>query len=436
VTSQSPDGSKAGKEETDPYLAAWEAMSHMVMEQGASWSGREKNCSFLNLGNGQFANVSGSTDADFPDDARAVALMDWDNDGALDLVLKNRTAPRLRLMRNQAGAGQSWLGLKLTGTGMSNRDAIGAKVQVTTASGRKLHRSLYAGDSYLSQSTKTLHFGLGGEGGKTQVYVVWPDGSQQSFTDVVPGSVYQLTQGKQQVEAIAQQKIERFATLDPAPLAVDSSSSRRAVLVDRLPLAAMPLPSYDNPQRIVNSLAGKPLLINLWGTTCSNCLKELNDFHEHAAEIEALGLTIVPMCSDEMTAGAKAQNLVAGMGFDGQIAGPTDERWLGMVQMVFLEIFGPNAPSVLPTSLLLDPHGRVCVVYQGPVSLETLTADVERLKNSPLDNRFTGILTGGQWLARRFRDFPGLAGAMRQNGYPLMADFFEQIATQTGQKPR
>ncbi|MBC8404538.1 MAG: ASPIC/UnbV domain-containing protein, partial [Planctomycetes bacterium] len=165
MTSQSPEDSKVGQEETDPYLAAWDAMSHMVMEQGASWSGREKNCSFLNLGNGQFANVSGSTDADFADDARAVALLDWDNDGALDLVLKNRTAPRLRLMRNQAGAGKSWLGLKLAGTGMSNRDAIGSKVRVTTASGRKLHRSLYAGDSYLSQSTKTLHFGLGKEMG-------------------------------------------------------------------------------------------------------------------------------------------------------------------------------------------------------------------------------------------------------------------------------
>ncbi|MBC8404595.1 MAG: ASPIC/UnbV domain-containing protein, partial [Planctomycetes bacterium] len=303
-------------------------------------------------------------------------------------------------------------------------------------SGRKFHRSLYAGDSYLSQSTKTLHFGLGKEMGNVQVYVVWPDGGQQSFTDLQPGSVYQLTQGKPQAEAIAQQQIERFAQLDPAPLPADSSSSRRAVLVDRLPLAAMPLPSYDNPKRIVNSLAGKPLLITLWGTTCANCLKELNDFHEHAAEFAALGLTIVPMCSDEMSAGAKAKKLIAGMGFGGEIAGPTDERWLGMMQMVFMEIFGPNAPSVLPTSLLLDPHGRICVVYQGPVSLEILSADVERLKNSALDNRFTGILTGGQWLARRFRDFPGLAGAMRQNGYPLMADFFEQIAAQTGQKPR
>lgn len=410
-------------------------MSHMVMEQGASWSGREKNCSFLNLGDGRFANVSGSTDADFGDDARAVALTDWDHDGALDLLIKNRTAPRLRLMRNQSGVGRNWLGVRLTGTGKSNRDAIGARVRVTTTSGRKLHRTLYAGDSYLSQSSKTLHFGLGGEADAVSVYVVWPDGSQQSFTGVAPGDTYHLTQGKQEALSANLQKLDRFATLKPAPMSVDPSPSRRAVLVDRMPIAALSLPSYDDKDRTVHSLTGKPTLINLWSTTCVNCLKELKDFQQHAADFDKLGLNVVPICTDEMTAGAKAKEMASNFGF-GAIAGPTEQKWLDQVQLIFMEIFGPNAPSVLPTSLLLDPNGRICVVYQGPVSFETLQRDVELLKQSPANNRYTGILTGGRWMARRYRDFNGLAQAMKQAGHPLMGEYFTQMAIQTGQAPR
>jgi len=435
VTSQSPEDGKAAKTDTDPYLAAWQAMSHMVMEQGASWSGREKNCAFLNLGDGRFANVSGSTDADFNDAARAVALIDWDHDGALDMVIKNRTAPRLRIMRNQSGAGRNWVGLRLTGTGGSNRDAIGSRVRVTTAEGRKLHRSLYAGDAYLSQSSKTLHFGLGDEGEPVSAYIVWPDGSQQSFTDLAPGQVYHLTQGKPQAISANLEAMTSFASRKPSPLTVDPSPSRRAVLIDRLPLQAMALPSYSDASRTIQSLTGEPMLINLWSTTCVNCLKELKDFQQHKADFAQLGLTVVPMCSDELTAGAKAKEMVSNFGF-GDIAGPTDQKFLDQLQMIFMEIFGPNAPSVLPTSLLLDTNGRICVVYQGPVSFETLKRDVELLKNSPANNRYTGILTGGRWLAKRYRDFNGLAQAMKQSGFNLMGEFFTQAAIQTGQRPR
>lgn len=402
------------------------------MEQGASWSGREKNCSFLSLGDGRFANVSGSTDADFGDDARAVALTDWDHDGALDMVIKNRTAPRLRLMRNQSGVGRNWIALRLTGTGKSNRDAIGARVRLTTASGRNLHRTLYAGDAYLSQSSKTLHFGLGEEGGPVSAYVMWPDGSQQSFNELATGQTYHLTQGKDQAQNAGLQKIEAFATLKPSPLVVDPSSSRRAVLVDRMPMGAMALPSYSDTDRTVQSLTGNPILINLWSTTCVNCLKELKDFQGHAADFATMGLTVVPMCSDEMTAGAKAKEMISNFGF-GEIAGPTDQKFLDQLEMLFLEIFGANAPSVLPTSLLLDPNGKICVVYQGPVSFETLQADVDKIKNSPANNRYTGVLTGGRWLARRHRDFSGLAQAMKAAGHPLMGEFFTQVAIQANQ---
>ncbi len=85
---------------------------------------------------GRFANISAVSGLDFPDDGRAVALVDWDHDGDLDMWLSNRNAPRLRLMRNDTPTGNHYLALRLVGNGTTtNRDAIGARVEVVLGGG-------------------------------------------------------------------------------------------------------------------------------------------------------------------------------------------------------------------------------------------------------------------------------------------------------------
>ena len=95
------------------------------MREGRSWSGHERNNCFANLGQGSFADVSFVSGLDFADDGRAVAVVDWDGDGDLDLWLRNRTGPQLRLLRNDHPGTGHFLALRLEGTD-SNRDAIGA----------------------------------------------------------------------------------------------------------------------------------------------------------------------------------------------------------------------------------------------------------------------------------------------------------------------
>ena len=78
-----------------------------MMKGGRSFSANERNCCFLNMGAapaaaGRFANISAVSGLDYPDDGRAVALVDWDQDGDLDMWISNRNAPRLRLMRPRA----------------------------------------------------------------------------------------------------------------------------------------------------------------------------------------------------------------------------------------------------------------------------------------------------------------------------------------------
>jgi len=76
-----------------------------MMKRGRSWSGRERHCAYLNLGDGaasRFVNVSALSGIDFADDGRAICLTDWDHDGDVDSWVSNRSAPQLRLMRNES----------------------------------------------------------------------------------------------------------------------------------------------------------------------------------------------------------------------------------------------------------------------------------------------------------------------------------------------
>ena len=118
---------------SDEWSSGYDRLVRMLSE-GRSWSGKERHCAFLNTGsttaaNGRFASIASVSGIDFPDDGRGLAVVDWDHDGDLDLWLSNRSAPRIRFLRNKStGANQSLM-LHLVGNGTTtNRDAIGARV--------------------------------------------------------------------------------------------------------------------------------------------------------------------------------------------------------------------------------------------------------------------------------------------------------------------
>ena len=75
--SQTPLESSAPAPKTaeDAFTANYWRLNRMI-EEGKSWSGYERNCCFLNTGNGRFANISATSGFDFLDDARGLALTD------------------------------------------------------------------------------------------------------------------------------------------------------------------------------------------------------------------------------------------------------------------------------------------------------------------------------------------------------------------------
>jgi hypothetical protein len=152
---------------------------------------------FRNLGNGKFEDVSNKVGPAFrePMVARGAAYADFDNDGDLDLVITTNNGPA-RLLRNDNGNQNDLLRVKLVGT-RSNRDAIGARVTLTTANGARLHAMVKTGSSYLSQSEFPLTFGLGKPSTEkfVDLEILWPSGGKQSIPHIAANQFVTIKEG-------------------------------------------------------------------------------------------------------------------------------------------------------------------------------------------------------------------------------------------------
>jgi hypothetical protein len=124
-------------------------------------------------GGPRFETVADAGDLLKPLVGRGAAYLDFDGDGAPDIVLSTNGGAA-KLFRNENATARHWLRLKLVGDGArSNRDAIGAAVEVTTAT---VTRRFYVSGArgYLSQSELVLTVGLGEESTVNVVTVRWP----------------------------------------------------------------------------------------------------------------------------------------------------------------------------------------------------------------------------------------------------------------------
>ncbi len=122
---------------------------------------------------------------------RASAYADIDNDGDLDVVFTQPGRKPL-LLRNDQQTSNHWLRIKLVGKS-PNRDAIGTQIEITTATGIQI-RQVMPTRSYLSQSEKTVTFGLGDAATVESLTITWPDSSSQSIKDAKSDQTMELTQ--------------------------------------------------------------------------------------------------------------------------------------------------------------------------------------------------------------------------------------------------
>ena len=143
----------------------------------------QHNSVFRNLGNMKFTSYTeeAGLGARPKSRHRGSAVGDLNGDGRLDVVVSALAAPA-EIWLNASPAAGHWLDLKLEGT-RSNRDAIGARVKVVSASLTQYdHVSFSAG--YASSSAGPLHFGLGADTRAETIEIRWPAGGVQTLQGV------------------------------------------------------------------------------------------------------------------------------------------------------------------------------------------------------------------------------------------------------------
>lgn len=415
VVSQTP----TGEEVPEAYRRGWEIVGHLSQFMGYGWNGRERNYVYLNVGNARFVDVSALSRADFLDDARVCARLDWDGDGRLDLLLRNRTGPRLRLLRNVHPSPGHFLALRLVGT-RSPTEGIGAQVIVELPD-RTLRRTVHCGEGLLGQSSRDLHFGLGRDERVERVTIRWSSGTVDVLEHLASDRLYRVVEesGAAQVIPRPPSPLEAVAH---RPVEAPRRRAGRVILADALPLARLQLPRFEGGVLPVGELVGAPAIVLVLDPASPVDLSLLRSLARQGPRFAETGLTLVRAWRGDPPPGSEPEAL----------RGPRvriGQRETRLLQALLVEVLGPFPDLPQPIGLLLDRGGNLVAVYTGRYGFGHLFLDAQAAARKAPDERDTLALTGGRWLGRPRRALADLAGVLELLGERDLAAWYRELDT-------
>ena len=374
----------------DTYDRNWDALGALIAS-GKSFSGRERNAAFLNMQSPEisFACASGALNLDQIDDSRAVIPADWDNDGDLDLWYANRSAPRLRFLRNDAAPRGHWLALALQGKS-ANRDAVGARAELTlrAADGteRTLWRRVTAGDGFLSQAPKSLHFAFREDESIVRLAIRWPapGPALQEVSGISADARWKIIEGETAVRL--HRPALTLAAAAPEP--PGDSPAIRAPLVNRIPLKSVPFLDAAGAAASLEGPFPQPVLVLFWGSWCPRCAAEMAELAKQADTLKPLRLIALAVDTATPDPGKEDVNAIRralaerSWPFD---AGFATQATVSALARAETRALYPERPLELPSAYLIAPDGRLAVIYHGPIDPADLVKDAAFARSVPQD---------------------------------------------------
>jgi Flp pilus assembly protein TadD/peroxiredoxin len=371
--------SPANATPSESYERGWNAINESIRSD-ATWNGFERNVFYWNNQDGTFSDISGVAGLDFIDDSRSFALADIDHDGRLEIILKNRTAPQIRILHNSMKDIGASIAFRLQGT-KSNRDAIGTAVTVE-ADGRRQTKYLQAGSGFLSQHTKELFFGLGNTESTVRASVRWPNGFTQVFDKLPANHRIELQEGVEQFQA------KPFAASPPA---YQHGSEPRKT--EQLPLSVetwliQPLHAPDfslldvaGNRQALQSRRGEYVLLHFWATAAPGCADQLRLLQKHQPEYASRNLQVLCVNLDDPQDSSAIRSFASKQGISLPILLATPQV-AGVYNIIYRYLFDRRRDLPFPASLLLNRDGMIVKVYQGTIEPTRLLEDIRSVPDT------------------------------------------------------
>jgi len=423
VVANSPESSKPGL----AYEQGWNAVNELIRAD-ATWSGYERNVLYLNNGDGTFSDISGAAGMDFLEDSRTFALADFDHDGRVEIVLKNRSAPQLRYLKNVIPQLSPAIAFRLTGK-KSNRDAIGAAVTIECETGQQT-RLVQAGSGFLAQHSKELFFGLGADSGKVKAAIHWPSGQTQQFDDLPANHRIWIEEGTTEI---------RKEPFRRSPSRTEENANVSDLEFEELPIQVetwllVPVAAPDfsinqagTPPDLAH-LRGKPALVYFTSANQADWsvqLDALQTLHEQSHK-EGLQLVVLNVTDGNESGTTPRDRKTAGTPFPVII--PSEET-TAVYNLLYGRLFDRHRDMSLPTAFLLDTQGDIVKIYQGRLRAENVAEDFRHIPKSSAERMARGLpFPGVSDTYDMGRNYLSFGAAFYDRGYMNQAEACFQLA--------
>lgn len=415
------------------YEHGWNALNELIRSD-SSWSGYERNVMLANNRDGTFSEVSGAIGLDFPEDSRSFALADIDHDGRLEIILKNRNAPQLRILRNTMKDIGHSIAFRLRGQ-KSDRDGIGASITLEAGSVRQT-KYLQSGSGFLAQHSKEVFFGVGTWEAAVHATIRWPSGLSQELKDLPVNHRIQIEEGFATFTAQPfAAPPEAYAVPGPPPAPDRLPDVVSTWLLEPLKAPEFSLPDLSGNSRELRSFLDRFVLLNFWATKAPACHDELTRLHRHQSSL-ANKLRILAINVDDVADLPTVKSFAAQLALSFPVLLATPEV-AGIYNIIYRYLFDRRRDLAIPTSFLLDSDGMIVKLYQGPIDPQRLLDDVRSVPSTAAERMRTALPFRGTLYQDAFQRNDFTYGvALFQHGYLDAATAsFEQVIAQKPDDP-